>query len=60
MINVPLNDILDSLSEKIGNLSDKVQPSVHSGRWQEFWDWVDEKWYHSELHNGVKDPRNQK
>lgn len=60
MFNIPLNEILERASGGLGRFSDKVQPSVHEGRWQQLWDWVDEKWYHSELHNGVKDPRNQK
>ncbi|MBQ0136365.1 MAG: hypothetical protein KBS43_06485 [Oscillospiraceae bacterium] len=59
-MNVPINEILEKVAGGIGKFSDKVQPAVHSGRIQEFWDWVDEKWYHSELHNGVKDPRNIK
>ena len=60
MIKVPINAILEKVAGWLGKLSDKVQPLVHSGKVQEFWDWVDKKWYRSDLHNGVKDPRNIK
>lgn len=40
-----LNKVLDKLAKGIGSLSEKLQPVVHSGKIQEFWDWVDKKWY---------------
>ena len=42
-----LNEILEKVGKGLGNLSKKIQPFMHSGKVQEFWNWVDEKWYRS-------------
>ena len=59
-MNVPINEILEKVGGALAKASDKIQPIVHSGKVQDFWNWVDAKWYRSDLHNGVKDPRNIK
>lgn len=43
-----LNAILKKVSHGLGVLSKKVQPFMHSGKFQEFWNWVDRKWYRTD------------
>lgn len=54
MIDVPLNEILEKLSKGIGNLTKKLDKFMHSGMVADFWDWVDKKWYRSDLHDARK------
>ncbi|MDO4832923.1 MAG: hypothetical protein Q4A45_05925 [Clostridia bacterium] len=43
-----LNTILKKVSHGLGTLSEKVQPFMHNGKIQEFWNWVDRKWYRTD------------
>lgn len=54
MINVPLNEILEKVSGGVGKLSKNLDTFMHSGKVQDFWDWVDTKWYRSDLHDERK------
>lgn len=57
-MNIPLNEILEKVGKALGNLSSKIQPKVHSGAIQKFWNWVDAKWYRTDLHDGLGGTRN--
>ena len=54
MINVPLNEILEKVSGGVGKLSKNLDTFMHSGKVADFWEWVDAKWYHSDLHDERK------
>lgn len=49
-----LNTILEVVAKGLGKLSDVLQPLMFKGKINEFWSWVDKKWYRAEVtrHDG--------
>lgn len=44
-----LNTILEFVAKILGVVSSILQPLMFKGKVNEFWNWVDEKWYRADV-----------
>jgi len=44
-----LNRILEAVAKGLSALSSVLQPLMFKGKVNEFWNWVDEKWYRADV-----------